>query len=132
MSCYCGKSLPYSGCCEPFHLQVASPETAEQLMRSRYSAYLLQKIDYLVQTHHPRQRRANAFQEIQNWAQAAQFTRLEVLKTHQGQATDKIGKVEFIAHYQLAGQPQTLHEISRFRRFEGKWVYWDGLIREGR
>ena len=51
--CPCKSRLPYAGCCQPFHHGKAKPETAEQLMRSRYSAYFFRLVDYLVETTHP-------------------------------------------------------------------------------
>ena len=54
-ACPCGLKDPYSECCEPFHTKQTLPATAELLMRSRYSAYALRLVDYLLYSHHPRQ-----------------------------------------------------------------------------
>ena len=53
MDCPCGSGKTYDECCEPFIRGKAFPETAEQLMRSRYSAYTLQEIPYITDTLHP-------------------------------------------------------------------------------
>ena len=52
MKCYCGHNKTYKECCEVFHLNNGKTKTAQQLMRSRYSAFVLAKGDYLMQTHH--------------------------------------------------------------------------------
>ncbi|HEY9842795.1 MAG TPA: YchJ family metal-binding protein, partial [Candidatus Obscuribacterales bacterium] len=65
-------------------------------------------------------------ESIKEWAEAVSFEGLEVLKTSQGGPSDKIGKVEFRARYRLRGQLQEMREISRFRRYQGRWVYYDG------
>lgn len=127
--CPCGTGLDYAACCQPLHRGRVSAQTAEQLMRARYSAYRFKLVDYLVETTHPDKRSATLAAEIEAWATETEFVRLEILSTRQGQATDKIGKVEFIAHFLQAGKELQMHETSRFRRFKTCWVYLDGDIR---
>lgn len=127
MKCPCCDEQRYADCCQPFHQAQGVPQTAEQLMRSRYSAYALNLPEYLYQTHHP-DKRAASLQPIAEWATDVVFVQLEILATSQGQPGDKIGKVEFKAYYQQQDQHHVLHERSRFRRYGGKWVYWDGNI----
>ena len=97
-------------------------------MRSRYSAYALKQIDYLFETTHPDKRDDNFKTEMAAWANRAEFTKLEILSKRQGRSLDKIGKVEFIAYYHQFGEDKQMHEISRFKRFKGKWHYFDGEI----
>ncbi|MEZ0368123.1 MAG: YchJ family protein [Candidatus Sericytochromatia bacterium] len=125
LTCPCGSGRDYRLCCGPFHAGTAVPATAEELMRSRYSAYALVKPDYLFATQHPQTRPTNP-ESIKEWAESVSFEGLEVLKTSQGGPTDKIGKVEFRAVYRHRGQQQEMREISRFRRYQGRWVYYDG------
>ena len=127
-TCPCSRDTPYSGCCQPLHLGKLRAQTAEQLMRSRYSAYALKIIDYLVDTTHPDKRSQSLAQSISAWAERVKFYRLEIISTQLGLVTDKIGKVEFIAHYRQEGVNHQLHELSRFRRFREHWVYLDGEI----
>ncbi len=110
------------------HLGKTRAQTAEQLMRSRYSAYALKLSDYLLETTHPEKRTTDLRQAISAWAAQSEFYRLEILSTRQGQATDKIGKVEFIASYRQQGQDRRLSELSRFKRYRKLWVYLDGEI----
>lgn len=127
MPCPCGTETTYDSCCGAFHSGQAKPAIAEQLMRSRYSAYALGLADYLYHTHHPDKRTASVA-EIHDWAERCTFTRLEVLQCSLGGPSDKIGKVTFRAHYREDGQPQVMQETSRFRRYRGQWVYYDGTF----
>lgn len=121
--CPCCSGLSYSQCCRPFHEGKAVP-TAEALMRSRYSAYVLANAAYLHRSWHSSTRlsKKSLVQPKQlEWQQ------LEILRTEAGQATDQEGLVEFIAYYSEQGEAQQLHELSRFTREKGRWVYLDAL-----
>ncbi len=129
-ACPCGSGLAYTECCAPCHRGLSFPATAEQLMRSRFSAYACQQVDYLVETTHPDTRHGRLAVDIAAWAEQAEFHRLEVLKTVQGGPADKVGKVEFIAHFRQQGRLQKLHEVSRFKRYKKRWMYVDGQLME--
>ena len=123
--CPCKSRQPYGECCAPFHYGKALPQTAEALMRSRYSAYFFGRIDYLVDTTHPDVRTPTLRQEIQATADEARWKFLTVLSASKGQAGDKTGKVEFVAQFYHNGVLQEHHEKSRFRRSRGLWKYVD-------
>jgi len=127
-SCPCGSDKKYADCCNLFHSGKEFATTAEKLMRSRYSAYALKLIDYLYQTTHPDKRTEDLKTEMTAWANRAEFTRLEILGKRQGRSLDKVGKVEFVAYYRQFGEEKQMHELSRFRRYKGKWHYLDGEI----
>lgn len=97
-------------------------------MRSRYTAYVSHAVDYLYQTTHPDKRTTSLQAEITTWAGQVEFVRLEVVSVRQGQSQDKLGKVEFIAHYRQQQQVGVLREVSRFRRYKRQWYYFDGEI----
>ena len=110
--------------------------TAEMLMRSRYSAYSMSLVDYLVETTAPKTRTKNLAADIKKSIGAICWLSLDIVNIEQGGPTDKIGKVEFIAHFTETGpdnisRTSSLHELSRFNRFQGHWVYLDGKILEG-
>ncbi|SHJ51969.1 SEC-C motif-containing protein [Malonomonas rubra DSM 5091] len=126
--CPCCSGKQYAECCGPFHRGEAVAKTAEQLMRSRFSAYAKKDIDYLYQTTHPNKRDENFRTEMEAWANRAEFTDLEILGKKQGGALDKEGKVEFIAYYRQFGEEKQMHELSRFKRYQKRWVYVDGVI----
>jgi SEC-C motif-containing protein len=122
-ACPCGGGA-YPLCCGRFH-HGEIPSGAEQLMRSRYSAYVLGLRDYLHATWHPRTRPAE--EDLQG--DDARWLGLEVrsAQEHGDEAT-----VEFMARYRVAGRGHRLHETSRFLREDGRWFYLDGSFPEGR
>ncbi|WP_263078755.1 YchJ family protein [Endozoicomonas sp. Mp262] len=123
-SCPCGSNKAYSACCGLYHSGSPAP-TAETLMRSRYSAYALKNIDYIIKTtwrcQQPQleQDRNHLQQDSTNWL------RLEVLGTEAGQPEDHTGIVEFKAWYKdlPASHEQVMHETSEFIRENGQWYY---------
>ena len=124
--CPCKSRETYGTCCEPFHLGRAKPETAEQLMRSRYSAYFFRLVDYLVRTTHPDSRPPDLKSRIEESIYQTNWRFLTILGSSKGGKDDKTGKVEFVAEYFEGNQPLELHERSRFKRFKGDWKYLDG------
>ncbi len=124
--CPCKSELNYNICCQPFHTGKAKPQTAEQLMRSRYSAYFFRKPDYLYETTHPDTRGPNLKKELYESINDVNWSFLTIVNTSRGGKDDKTGKVEFIAEYFANGQPYELHELSRFKRHKGAWKYLDG------
>lgn len=124
--CPCTPARDYSSCCGPFHAHAQHPTTAETLMRSRYSAYVLKNADYLIYSHHPKQHRRDDRTSLEQLFENIRWEGLEIISTSQGQPDDAIGKVEFKAHYLIDAERSCMHERSRFRRYEGRWVYWDG------
>jgi SEC-C motif-containing protein len=125
MKCPCDPQKDYAICCEPFHKgEVAdSPET---LMRSRYSAFALKNIDYILRTTDPQTRWDFDRGANQEWADKAEFLKLEVLKAS---SEGNKGIVEFKAHYKTAEEPEVIHhEVSKFRRQGGIWYFRDGKV----
>lgn len=119
MRCPCGKQADYNACCGAFIQGWDLPSTAEELMRSRYSAYALGEIDYLVETHSPKPDRAG----VEDWARRAKFTGLQIVSTKEGGPEDERGFVEFIAVFEEAGRLRQHHEKSRFKKIDGRWYY---------
>jgi SEC-C motif-containing protein len=126
LACPCG-GADYAACCGRFH-QGAIPASAQELMRSRYSAYALGLHDYLYASWHPRTRPAPGSLEQDG---AARWLGLEV-RSHQQQGDE--ATVEFIARCRIKdqGRAQRMHEISRFLREDGRWFYLDGSFPEDR
>jgi SEC-C motif-containing protein len=126
--CPCCSGKQYVHCCGPLHRGAVVAKTAVQLMRSRFSAYALKQIDYLYETTYPEKRSESFKQEMAAWANRAEFIKLEILGKRQGRSLDKVGQVEFIAYYRQFGEEKQMHELSRFRRYKGRWHYVDGVI----
>ncbi len=123
-TCYCQSGLVQSECCGPFLQGSKFPGTAEQLMRSRYSAYVTQSISYLKKTLWPEQQSQFDRHEVENWANQAKWLGLEILRVEKGSLFDTSGIVEFKAHYKISGRHEIHHEVSRFQRgSDGKWYY---------
>lgn len=120
--CPCGSSIVYPLCCRRWHegaLRLQAPD-ASHLMRSRYSAYVLQHDDYLLETWHPRHRP----ERIDPAPPGLKWLGLEVRRHVVLDANH--ATVEFVARSKLTGRATRLHEISRFERMNGRWVYVDG------
>lgn len=103
------------------------PLTAEALMRSRYSAYTLEYIPYLKETLWPKYQAGFDFAATAAWAAENHWTGLRILETEKGGGNDRDGHVTFEAKYLSAGQLQTHHEKSRFRKKSGRWYYVEAM-----
>lgn len=120
--CPCGSTLRYADCCGRYHqgaLHLQAPDAAT-LMRSRYSAYVLDLLDYLRDTWHADTRPASL---APNEA-GLRWLGLE-LRQHR-QLDAEHASVEFVARSKLGGRAYRLHELSRFVRENGCWLYVDG------
>lgn len=122
MPCPCGNSLSFEQCCQPLLLGQKQAETAEQLMRSRYSAFTQQHWAYLRQTWHPSTCPTDLEDEHPpQWCGLQVLSHLAVIDDDENQS-----EVEFVARYKINGRAFRLHERSRFLREEGRWWYVDG------
>lgn len=126
--CPCGSDATYSDCCGKYHSGQAHAETAEKLMRSRYSAFVLRNGAYLTATLAEEKR--NGFDGDSIAQDETNWTGLEIVDQVAGGILDRSGKVEFIAHFTENGQNHSLHERSNFERRDGKWFYVDGVFPE--
>ncbi|SMC37612.1 YchJ family protein [Cellulophaga tyrosinoxydans] len=123
MNCRCGSTKKYTDCCKIAHANLSAVTTAEQLMRSRYSAFTMANGEYLMKSHHSSTRPIKEKKAIENWAKSVSWIRLEVLETSQGHPTDDKGTVTFNAYYFENGKVEVIHEKSAFIREDGNWVY---------
>ncbi|WP_396602695.1 YchJ family protein [Algibacter sp. R77976] len=123
MNCYCGSLIPYSNCCEKAHKNRAEAKTAEQLMRSRYSAFVLANGDYLMDSHHDSTRPTQEKKAIVKWAKSVEWIKLEVLETYKGIVSDTEGTVTFNAYFYENGKVDIIHEKSAFVKENGNWFY---------
>ncbi len=126
MLCYCNSNKAYNECCEPIILGKQCAETAEQLMRSRYSAYVLADISYLMNSHHPDTRPTKERKSIEQWTKSVSWIRLEIISKKDGQPTDKEGYVEFKALFMENGNMECIFENSYFVKEKNQWYYKSG------
>ncbi len=95
-------------------------------MRSRYTAYALGNIDYIIKTHDPETLQPADRDNASTWAREADWRGLQILEVQAGEAGDDTGIVEFKAKFAVRGANQIHHERSWFRRAQGRWVYVRG------
>lgn len=124
--CPCGSGLALAACCGRLHAGELAV-SAEALMRSRYSAYVLGNEAYLLATWHPDTRPA-----VLDLADDApvKWLGLDVLACQAGQPGDAQGTVHFVARYKVNGRARRLCEHSRFICQDGRWLYVDGHVDE--
>lgn len=120
----------FNECCEPFLLGKKKAPTAESLMRSRYSAYVVKNIDYIDQTQIAVENEVFNKEEALKWADSSEWMGLEIKKTQKGEANDNTGVVEFVAHYKdkASGTELHHHETSLFQKKDGEWKFREGQI----
>ena len=125
-TCPCGSERSYDDCCRPLVEGRQNAETAEALMRSRYSAFVKTEIDYLCDTIPPdRQEKFNR-QEAANWSKNSEWEGLEILETSEGGPDDETGTVEFIARFREKEKKVEHHEVAQFGKIDGRWYFIDG------
>ena len=116
--CPCGSNQTYDSCCGAIHEGLQEARTAEQLMRSRYSAFVKELEDYLLLSWHPDERPESiSFDPNSKWLG------LKIKAKELGKASDNEGWVAFVARYKIAGKAERIEENSYFLRYHGRWVY---------
>ena len=124
--CPCESKLPYDRCCEPYLTGRSVPETAEKLMRSRFTAYAMARADYLAATTAAEERAKLDVEELGRYCRAVKCISLRILSTTGGGKADDTGTVLFHAKLMINGKRMLHREQSRFVREEGRWAYLDG------
>jgi len=122
--CPCGSGVRYAACCGRYHAGESAGQapTPEALMRSRYSAFVLDLRGYLRDTWHPSTRPAS----IEPPEPGLTWLGLQIKAAPS--AEGDAGTVEFVARSKLGGRAHRLHEVSRFVREGGRWFYVDGVF----
>jgi len=120
MQCPCGTGLEYTACCHRFIETENWPDTAEELMRSRYCAYALKRRDYLLDTWH----KDTLPDQLDLYEDAhVKWVRLEVVNIEAGGEQDLTGMVEFKAVMKANGRAEKMTERSEFVKQDGRWYY---------
>lgn len=125
--CYCGSGIDFKKCCEPYLSGTAVP-TAEALMRSRYTAYVIGDMDHIEKTSTPKALKGFDRADSQSYSETMKWEGLEILSTTDGQEGDETGRVEFVFRGTYNNEPHVQHELSDFCRIDGKWMYDDSII----
>lgn len=117
--CRCGAAVAYSSHCDKVHRSGAGLGVdAEDLMRARYSAYVLHLGEFLLASWHPDTRPKHL-----SFDPAIEWLGLEIVDTEAGGALETTGIVEFKAQFRRGGENLELRERSTFERLDGSWVY---------
>ena len=135
--------LFYQDCCQPYHdgllnneadkIDGAKPDSAERLMRSRYSAFVLIKPEYIVKTTLPAQQNLLDIQAIESWAKKTDWAGLEII-THTPKLGKRHGQVEFKAYFNTSNELQAHHELSAFVKVtdkannDARWYFLDPTV----
>lgn len=123
--CYCGNEASYEECCQPHLAGNKKPENPERLMRSRYSAFCIKDIEYLVSTHHHSKQKADEREQLVSTFAHTKWLGLKVLTSEIDQSDKNSGHVEYLAFRQTKKIEQ-LHENARFIYENNRWYYLDG------
>lgn len=126
--CPCGSGNSYSDCCEQIIAGILPAKTAEQLMRARYSAYVLARMDFIFESTHPEHREGYDHAGTKEWAETAVWQGLEIIGADRGGVDDSIGEVEFIARFSEKGNAREHHEAGQFKKKDGLWYFTDGKM----
>jgi SEC-C motif-containing protein len=123
IDCPCGSGETLEFCCGQWLSGKQSAPTAEALMRSRYTAYVLKNVDYLVKTTLPASREPNLAESIREWISQVTWQKLHVLQVEAGGRSDNEGTVEFIAEFVGPHGADRHHERSQFKKVRDTWYY---------
>ena len=122
--CPCGSAKDYNSCCQ---LLIDGQEAPgpEELMRARYTAFVMKNLDYIAATTDPQAMAEFDFEATRQWAENSEFHKLEILNSsNEGNK----GTVEFKAHYRMEGKEHIHHELSKFRKHSGVWYFRDARL----
>ncbi len=122
IKCYCCSGKLFDICCYPYLSGQKKAETAEVLMRSRYTAFATQSVKYLIDTTHSSTQSFYRELDIKDWAVQNSWQKLEVLKITET-------TVAFKAYYKdTSGKNQCHYELSTFKNENSSWYYVDGVF----
>lgn len=122
-TCPCGNKKNYTDCCGLFIDENKKPNTPEELMRSRYTAYTQANMEYIARTMLPPASQHFNAKEAYNWSNKVEWLQLNVITSSMD---GNKGFVEFEAYYKDQGKKFVMHEASEFRFERDQWYYIDG------
>ena len=118
--CPCGSGKLYSNCCKPYIKGKENAPTPEALMRSRYAAYVMHEIDYILDTCKDKENIVRS--SVENWSNNSTWLGLEII------SSDETGTVEFKAVYEQGKLKNIHHEIATFEKKDERWLYVSGKV----
>lgn len=127
--CPCGQQAPYEKCCQPLHQGVHHAADAQQLMRSRYCAFVKQEVDYIIKTTALKQQSLLDRDSLMQWSQQTEWLYLDIID-FQPQLDKTHASVEFKAFYQSGANQASHHEQSYFVKHQNKWYFIDPTVEQ--
>lgn len=122
-ACHCGSGRDILNCCLPIIRGERTAETAEELMRSRYSAFVLGDVDWILASHHPETLDEVSRDDVEQWSSGSEWLGLRIRGTEGGETGDEEGVVHFRARYKVGAQQVEHVERARFLRHGGDWRF---------
>ncbi|MGL1920343.1 MAG: YchJ family metal-binding protein [Hyphomicrobiales bacterium] len=127
-SCPCGSSRDFEKCCNRYIAGAKPAPIAEALMRSRYTAYCIGDISYILATWAEQTRHLVSEESLENRKSETEYLGLKILSKQAGTRKHTQGQVEFQVTFKHLGKSQTHHEQSNFVKINDKWFYVDGNV----
>ena len=127
--CPCGSGKELAKCCGPILKGRRAAKTAEELLRSRYTAFVRADVEHIRRTRHPRSSTEFDEESVRGWAESSEWHGLEIEKVEGGGEADAQGAIDFVASYtekKGAGERRDHREHALFVRHEGSWLFVDG------
>ncbi len=125
MPCECGIGESTETHCLPIIKGEKKADTAEALMRARYTAYVLGEVDFVLASHTEEAGKDVDRKSTELWSKQSTWLGLEVLATDKGGPDDSEGTVEFLARYKVKGITVDHRERAHFEKHKGKWLFAD-------
>jgi SEC-C motif-containing protein len=123
--CPCGSKNELSQCCLPIIQGKKHAETAEDLLRARYTAFTRNEVDFILSSHHSRTVKEIKREEIEDWAKNSIWLGLKVVQIEAGKKEDEQGTILFSATYKEGEKTQEHWEKSFFEKEKGEWKFLD-------
>lgn len=126
--CPCCSGRGFDSCCGPLLEGAREASTAEELLRSRYTAFTRADLAYIRRTRHPRSSTDFDEKSVRGWAEGSRWHGLEIGKISGGQEGDDRGAIDFVARFtdRESGERKAHEERALFVRQDGRWLFVDG------
>jgi SEC-C motif-containing protein len=124
-TCQCGSEIDPNQCCLPIIEGQTTAKTAEELLRARYTAFAIGKVDFILDSHHSRTRHEIKREEVEDWSKNSEWLGLKIVQQEAGRAEDEKGTLIFSATYRTGDQAEEHWEKSFFEKEDGQWRFVD-------
>jgi len=123
--CPCESGINFESCCQPVIKGAEKAESAEQLLRARYSAFVSGDVDFIMVTHHPEKVDDIDKSSIKSWSRESQWMGLEIVNVDKSAEKDGEVAIDFVAKYLQEGKTYKHAESSLFKKTDGSWYFYD-------